>query len=70
MEREIRECAMKKQKSGLLFLPLITEIYVASKVKIIVSDERIKNGSILTARIVERITEESTATVLTKHPTA
>ena len=71
IEQEIRECATKKQKFvALLFLSLITGVCEALRVKFITNDERIKNERALTARTIEKIVGESTATATLVHPTA
>lgn len=63
-EREIKECAMKKQKmAALLFPSLITSIYVVSEVTISAKEEKIKNKGALIARTVERIAGEIVAAV-------
>lgn len=44
IEKEIRECALKKQKTAtLLFLSLIIGICEPSRVKFKAKDERVKN---------------------------
>ena len=62
IEKEIRECAMKKHKTTiLLFASLITSICVVSRVHLDAQDDRVKNNGALTARTIERITGESAA---------
>ena len=69
IEKEIRDCAMKKQKLVVLLFPsLITGICEASELQFGDSAERIKNKRAITMRIVERITGESTTAVTLEHP--
>lgn len=62
IEKEIRKCAFKKQKTiALLFPSLITGIYEAFRVKFEAKDERVKNDGAIIARTVERLAVETTA---------
>ena len=62
IEKEIRECAMKKHKMAvLLFASLITSICVVSGVHLDAQDDRVKNNGALTAHTIEQITSESVA---------
>ena len=60
IEKEIRDCAIKKHKAtALLFTSLITNICVVSSVRLDAKDEHVKNDYALTARTIERIAGES-----------
>ena len=60
IEKEIKECAMKKHKTtALLFPSLITSICVVSRVHLDAQDDRVKNDDALTARTIERIASEA-----------
>ena len=60
IEKEIRDCAMKKHKAAALLFPsLITSICVVSGVCLNAKDEHVKNNGALTARTIERIAGES-----------
>lgn len=60
IDKEIKECAMKKHKTTALLIPsLITSICVVFGVRVTTHDERIKNESVITTRIIERIFGES-----------
>ena len=61
IEKEIRDCAIKKHKAATLLFPLlITNICVVSGVRLAVKDEHVKNDYALTTCIIERIASEST----------
>ncbi|KAH9685728.1 hypothetical protein KPL70_014067 [Citrus sinensis] len=61
IEKEIRDCATKNHKpAALLFLSLITSIYVVSGARLDAKDEHVKNDGVLTARTIERIIGEVT----------
>lgn len=67
-ERDIRECAIKKQKTAALLFPLlITSICIVFGVKIPAKDKKIKNEGVHTARIVERIIGETAAATIPEH---
>ena len=69
-EKEIRECAIKKQKStALLFPSLITGICEAFKVKFEASNERVKNKKFIIAKTVEMIDVESITAVTLEQAT-
>lgn len=69
-EREIRDCAMKKQKSiALIFPSLIMGICEALGVQFKDNDERIKNEKAITLRTVKRIARESTTAATLECPT-
>ena len=69
IKKEIRDCAMKKQKLVVLLFPsLITGICEASELQFEDSNQRIKNKRAITVRIFEMITGESTAVVTLELP--
>lgn len=71
IEKEIRDCAIRKQKSAALVFPsLITCICEASWVKFEAGDERVKNVGAITTRTMKRIVGDTTAAVTPQHPTA
>ena len=60
IEKEIRDCAIKKPKvAALLFPSLITSICVVSGVRLDANDEHVKNDGALTTCTIERIAGES-----------
>lgn len=62
IEREIKECAMKKHKTTALLFPfLISSLCLVSRVRVTAQDEHIKNAGALNARTIERITGETVA---------
>lgn len=64
IEKEIRDCAIRKHKSAALIFPsLITSICEALWVKFEAGDERVKNVGAVTTQTMERIVGETTATV-------
>ena len=68
IKREIRECAMKKQKTVILLFPsLITNICVVFGVKISAKDEKIKNKRALMAGTLERITGKIITVAILEH---
>lgn len=69
IEKEIGECALKKQKfTALFFSSLIIGICEASGARFEAKNKRVKNKGAITARTVERIAVEFTTATL-KHPT-
>ena len=69
IEKEIRDCAIKKHKAAALLFPsLITRICVVSGVRLDANDEHVKNDGALTARTFERIAGENAGA--TTEPTA
>ena len=59
IEKEIRDCAIKNNKTtALLFPSLITNICVVSGVRIDTKYEHVKSDGALTARTIERIAGE------------
>lgn len=70
IQKEIRESALKKQKTAALFFPsLITSICEAFGERIEEKFKRVKNEGAIIARIVERISVESVAAATPEHPT-
>ena len=60
IEKEIKDCAIKKHKAATLLFPsLITSICVVSNVRLEAKDEHVKNDDVLTVRTIERIASES-----------
>ena len=62
IEKEIRDCARRKQKLAALVLPsLITGICEASWVKFEAGDEKVNNVRAITTQTMDRIVGETTA---------